>query len=119
MKEYTIVARETTSGTFYIRANSPEEAREKFYDEMMGDGSYEDNMVDVVDFSAEIVEHRVIDGTEIETGYIPEMDMTVILQYTYRNGDPVAEQIVGFYHGEPDAEMTKEFSTKGTTAVLI
>lgn len=118
MKEYTIFAKETTSGTFYIRANSPEEARQKF-EEMMLDTNYRDMMEDVEEFSAEIVDSRVIDGTEIETGYIPEMDMTVIIQYTYRNGELITEQIVGFYHGKPDDEMTKEFSTKGTVAVLM
>lgn len=118
MNEYTIIARETISGTFYIRANSEEEALQKF-NEMTEDGGYRDMMENVDSFTTEIVEHRVMDGTDIETGYISEMDMTVIIQYTYKAGVPIAEQIIGFYHGEPNDKDTKEYVGKGIAAIMV
>ncbi len=118
MREYEIVAKETTSGTFYVRANSEEEALAKFED-MTIDGGYRDLMEDVEDFSVNVVAHRVLDGDEIETAYVPDMDMTVIVKYTYRNGAAVAEQIVGFYHGEPNDHDTEYYTGKGTVATMF
>ena len=50
---------------------------------------------------------------EIETGYVPELDMTIITQDTYEGGHLVKEEIIGFYHGEPNDEDTKTYSHKG------
>ena len=107
--EYTIVARETVSGTFYIRAGSEEEALAKF-EELTLDGGYRDMMDDVDDFHADIVSHTVINGTELEQGYIPEMDVTIIWEYTYQNGELIKEQIVGYYHGEPNNYNLKQYA---------
>ena len=118
MKEYVIKTTETTSGKFYIRANSEEEAMEKFAKNMV-DGGYRDMMDEVENFSAEIVEHTVIDGTELETLYSPEGDVTFIMEYTYKNGDLVAERVVGYYHGKPNDEDTEIYKNKGTVSIMI
>lgn len=57
---------------------------------------------------------------DITTTYIEEMDCTVIWQYIYLeetrhgqpdlNHEPIQQTIVGWYHGEPNAEATKQFS---------
>ena len=118
MKEYTILAKETTSGIFYIRGNSKEEALNKF-DEMLLDGGYRDMMETVEDFTSEVVSYQVVDGTEIEPVYSPEADITFLMKYTYRNGEVIAEEVIGFYHGEPNDKDTEEYSAKGTSAILI
>ena len=117
MREYTIVARETVSGTFYIRANSKAEAMEKF-GKLTADGGYRDMMEDVDNFTTEVIEETILDGEDFETGYIPEMDMTVIVKYIYRNGSPVVEQIVGYYHGEPDDAMTEQYKNNGVVGIM-
>ena len=113
MTEYTIKAKETTSGIFYVRANSEEEAMKKFA-ELTMDGGYRDMMEDVESFTTEIISHTVINGKELEQGYIKEMDSTVIVEYTYQNAELVGEQIVGYYHGEPYEDGIKEYAYKGT-----
>ena len=114
MTEYEIKVKETLSGTFYIRAESPEEALKTFNDYVETDTGYRDMMEDVEDFSAEIVNKRIIDGKELTQGYIKEMDSTVIVEYTYMRGEIASEQIVGFYHGEPYEDGIKEYAYKGT-----
>ena len=118
MKEYAIAAKETTSGTFYIRANSREEAMEKF-EEMTTDGGYRDMMDEVESFYTEIVKETVIDGEDYETGYIKEMDMTVIIKYVYKSSVPIMEQIVGYYHGKPNDADTEKYKNSGVVGVMI
>ena len=118
MNEYTIVARETTIGTFYIRANTEEEALSKFK-EMTVDGGYRDMMEDVESFDAQIVDHTIIDGKEIETLYCPEGDMTFIMEYTYKRGEMIAEQVIGYYHGEPNENCTEKYKDKGTFCLFV
>lgn len=67
----------------------------------------------------ELLDYRVLDGTETETVYSAEADTTFIMNYTYRNGDLVAEEVIGFYHGKPNDEDTKTYATKGTVAITI
>lgn len=44
---------------------------------------------------------------EYETGYIPEMDMTIIFRHEYDGkGDIFKENVSGWYHGEPNYEYT-------------
>ncbi|MCQ2577535.1 MAG: hypothetical protein MJ176_03275 [Treponema sp.] len=48
---------------------------------------------------------------EIEVGYIPEMDRTVIFENTYHpNGNIKSTKIIGWYFGGPDEKATAEFS---------
>lgn len=111
-KEYTLKATETTSGIFYIRAASKEEAVEKFLDET-DDGGYRDMMETVESFTVDIVDEEIIDGTEIKAFYLRETDTTIIWEYTYENGATVREQIIGYYHGTPDEENTERYAYLG------
>ena len=53
----------------------------------------------------------------IETGYIPDMDITTIWQNTYNEeGKLQSREVVGFYQGEPDEEATIQFMYKGLVA---
>lgn len=47
---------------------------------------------------------------EIYTAYAPENDMTFILKDTMLDGEPIATEVIGFYYGEPDDELTAQFS---------
>lgn len=52
---------------------------------------------------------------ELDTTYQEDIDMTIILRYTYV-GDHIQKlEVVGLYHGEPNDSDTQKFSTKGTT----
>lgn len=64
---------------------------------------------------------------EYSQEYLKRRDMTIIFEDTFIwgedvNGDPekyqVRERITGFYHGEPDDDMFKEFYSKGCEAVM-
>lgn len=49
----------------------------------------------------------------LETTYSNEMDMTFILEETYKEIDGectlISREVKGFYHGEPDEELTMEY----------
>ena len=52
----------------------------------------------------------------IKTTYSSEMDMTFILEETYKKVDKVdgeytliSREVKGFYHGEPDKELTIKY----------
>lgn len=117
MKEYAIKAKETTSGIFYIRANSEEEALSKFA-ELTVDGGYRDMMEEVEEFTTEIVEYTMIDGAELEQFYLSETDTTIIWEYTYEDGELIKEQIVGYYHGKPTEENMKQYAYHGVIGRL-
>lgn len=116
-KEYTLKVTETTSGIFYIRAASKEKAVEKFLDET-DDGGYRDMMETVENFTVDIVGEEIIDGTEIEAFYLGETDTTIIWEYFYERGVMVREQIIGYYHGTPDEENTKEYAYHGVIGLV-
>jgi hypothetical protein len=46
----------------------------------------------------------------IETGYIPTMDITVIFDFS----DIEVGKIVGFYYGTPDSKVTQEVLAQGS-----
>ena len=55
------------------------------------------------------------DGTTIEkifTGYCPERDMTFIMKDTITDGKEVSTEVVGFYFGGLDEQLTKQFTGK-------
>lgn len=62
---------------------------------------------------------------EIQATYVEEIDCTVVWQYMYleeeRHGqpdidhEPVQQTILGWYHGEPDDESTKRYSSSTIT----
>ncbi len=68
--------------------------------------------------SYELLDCRILDGTETKAVYSPEADITIIMKYLYSNGELIAEEVIGFYHGEPNDKDTETYSTKGTTAIL-
>lgn len=55
--------------------------------------------------------------TWIETAYSPANDTTFIMKY-HRDADGLIdrEEVIGFYHGEPDPELTFFYQDKGTIA---
>lgn len=48
--------------------------------------------------------------TEITTNYIPGEDITIVWQLLYVDGENIQRTLVGWYHGEPDENATKDFS---------
>ena len=51
--------------------------------------------------------------TNIFDTYAPGTDMTFIMREVYEeNGDPISVEVVGFYYGQPNEELTKEFTGK-------
>ena len=48
--------------------------------------------------------------TEIVTTYAPDTDITFILRETYENGEPLSTEVVGFYYGGPDDNLTNEYN---------
>lgn len=49
----------------------------------------------------------------IYTAYVPETDMTFILEDILRiDGEVASTEVKGFYFGEPNDEATKEFYGK-------
>lgn len=57
--------------------------------------------------------------TQIETGYVPEMDMTVIVKYEYdEEGDPYSKEIIGWYQGKPNDKDTETYKDMGCKAIL-
>lgn len=51
---------------------------------------------------------------KIEEHYCNETDHTFIMKATYEGEDLVAEQVIGFYWGEPDADATAEYANSLT-----
>ena len=50
---------------------------------------------------------------EIYGAYSPEYDITFILEEKFTNdGEPVSMKVVGFYYGEPEDRLNKEYYGK-------
>lgn len=49
----------------------------------------------------------------LDSVYIPENDITIIIEDTYINGVPHKTEIKGFYYGTPSLENTNIFKEKG------
>ena len=47
--------------------------------------------------------------TEIITTYAPDTDMTFILRESYSGEELVSTEVVGFYYGEPDDNLTQYY----------
>lgn len=54
--------------------------------------------------------------TWIEEAYSPSSDITFLVQYTQEGDTLVREEVVGFYHGEPEAQWTEYYKDKGVVA---
>lgn len=55
-------------------------------------------------------------GTIFATGYAQEIDTTFIMKYTKNeNGEICHEEVVGYYHGEPEEELTEYYKDKGVS----
>lgn len=50
-----------------------------------------------------------------EVAYVPFFDMTIIKKNTETESD-FTEELVGFYHGEPNEEDTEYYKNKGVSA---
>lgn len=49
---------------------------------------------------------------QIWTIYSKEYDITTIFEDTFKDGEMVSTEVVGFYFGEEDADATKQFKGK-------
>lgn len=48
--------------------------------------------------------------TEVYTSYIPGEDKTIVWQSMYVNGEHVQQALIGWYCGEPEDEVTKQYA---------
>ena len=55
---------------------------------------------------------------ELVPGYIPGLDKTIIFEHTYVNKDLVKIELVGFYYGQPDEELTKTYANRDYIAIV-
>lgn len=116
-KEYTIRYEETYYNVYEVAANSEEEAKKILLNRIhTGDESGPENCCGS---NLQVLAVTNIDGREVEEVYAEEADTTFIMEYTYRDGELIAEQVIGFYHGYPNSEDTKTCSGMGTVAILI
>lgn len=57
---------------------------------------------------------------EYESGYVPELDRTVIFKVEKNGlGKTIQICVTGWYFGEPDEELTREFAEVGCVAQLM
>ena len=47
--------------------------------------------------------------TEIITTYAPDTDITFILREEYEGEEPVSTEVIGFYYGMPEVNLTNEY----------
>ena len=111
-KEYTVKHTETLCNFIRVKAKSEEEAFEKAR-EIVNSIGYE-GCENFEEEKFDIESSKIIDGKKLEQGYIPEFDATVIIEFTYKDGNLIGEQIVGYYHGEPYGDGIKDYAYKGT-----
>lgn len=56
----------------------------------------------------------------VEATYSPSADISIIIRYWRdRDGLLAREEVVGFYHGEPDEKATAFYADRGLVAELI
>lgn len=55
---------------------------------------------------------------ELVPGYIHDLDKTIIFEHTYVNEDLVKIELVGFYYGQPDEELTKTYANRDYVAIV-
>ena len=112
-KRYLVKHKEVLFNLIEIdEANSDEDALRKAREESESDSYKGCNNFEEEEFT--IVSSKVIYGTELKQEYVNRIDATIIIEYTYKGGDLVGEQIVGYYHGEPYPEGIKDYAYKGT-----
>lgn len=67
-------------------------------------------------------QYRVNCEIEYSQDYLKSRDMTLIFEEMFMADGPdkvcVRERICGFYHGEPDDDLFKQYMTSGTEAVM-
>lgn len=51
-------------------------------------------------------EKKEEETTRIETNYSSEADKTFVMRCTYKGGECIEEECIGWYHGEPDEAIT-------------
>lgn len=58
---------------------------------------------------------NIVDKKEIITtsAYVPYLDMTIIVEDIWENGNMIRTEIKGFYYGKPDKEQIEIFKEKG------
>lgn len=55
---------------------------------------------------------------ELVPGYIPGLDKTIIFEHTYKDGELVKIELVGFYYGQPDEKLTKTYANRDYVAII-
>ena len=111
MKEYLVKHTETLANFIKVEANNDNEANKKAYEEANKDNYPGCDIF--VEEKFEVVSCKNIDGKQLEQGYIPEFDATVIIEFTYKDGNLIGEQIVGYYHGDSYDDGIKDYAYKG------
>lgn len=59
---------------------------------------------------------QVIVRTEFHTSYVPADDVTIVWQNLLVGDELVQRQLVGWYCGEPDPAVTKQYTNMPLTA---
>lgn len=52
------------------------------------------------------------ESKELLEMYVKEYDITFIMEDIRIDGEPKSMECVGWYHGEPEAEATKQFANR-------
>lgn len=55
---------------------------------------------------------------ELIAMYVREYDKTIIFEHTYKDGECIRIELVGWYYGEPNQEDTKNFANRNYVAEL-
>ena len=105
--KYIISCNLSTFTKVEVIASSEEEAIKKVEESISANYTFDD-----VDY--DISYKQILNGTKTEVEYARELDRTFIFRYTYRDGELVEEQLLGFYCGEPNEEATKIYSNGST-----
>jgi hypothetical protein len=49
----------------------------------------------------------------LTSSYVPSLDITIIMESIWLNGDLISDEIKGFYYGKPSKDATDMFKDKG------
>ena len=110
-KLYEVKVTQVTCGYYYMHGGNEEEAVKNMRNEM--ERPEWTGPEEFVSEKVEVVGYKMINGTDLEQFYLGETDTTIIWEYTYEDGELIKEQIIGYYHGEPNSENLERYAYKG------
>jgi hypothetical protein len=56
---------------------------------------------------------------ELVSGYLHDLDKTIIFEHTYKDKEQLVKiELVGFYDGQPDEELTKTYATRAYVEIV-